>query len=205
MKLQKKLYFLLITIALSLALFGTVASAAKPSIASTRYYMADTTTKKTFGYYRSYSCFKGVSGDRIISVKSSNRKVVSISKNGTRVTVTPKKPGTATLKIKIRRKGKTYTLKQKARIYDFKPFKSIKWGRTKLGIKDFLVSSYALMDDETPQILSITMNSGWKIKKIVDENNRLYRNNTRMKPDIDIYVYYKKDPTHVESFQISCY
>ena len=129
-------------------------------------------TGSKYGNVYSINMGKKTKGAKKVTVKSSNKKVLEpfhFGKPSNDVMASAKKPGKATLTIKVKKGNKTKTYKIKVKVKKrVNPFKSFKVGKIKATSKfkrDQLVD--VNVANNSKKKISIKLKSGYKLKKIV--------------------------------------
>lgn len=144
----------------------TAAAQAKkkaPKVAAKRAVLK----KNTYGDKFYCSFWTAEPKDAIVSMTSSNPKVATLVRKGRVLKGYVKKAGSTVLTARVRRSGKTYTLKQTLKVYDYKPFKSVRIGSGMNYAANLNYDQLAVSEQYgTKGRLQITVNSGWTLKGI---------------------------------------
>jgi Bacterial Ig-like domain (group 2). len=125
------------------------------------YYFPDMSTKST--------TISGLEKDAKVSLKSSNKKVVSVKydKKSNTVLMSPKKAGKATITCKIKQNGKTYTSKCKWTLLKYQnPFAKFKIGSKDYTKKFNKTNNCSIKISYKARKLEIKMKKGYKITRL---------------------------------------
>lgn len=123
-----------------------------------------------------------ISGFKTVSVKSSNPKVIKVTKKADprKITLQAKKAGKATITVKYSWKGRTYTTRAKYTALTY-PLKSIVLNGKKLNLVKnpfwYDIKKYA----KKSATIKVNAAKGWKLKSIT-YNNKKVKNGSSFKP-----------------------
>lgn len=143
---------------------GDVYAAAKktPAVSKTRYVMKN----NTYGDYEYCSFWTADKKDVILSTTSSNPKVASLVKKNQVIRVLMKKAGKTVFTVKVKRSGKTYTLRQELTVCAYKPFKTVKIGSGMNYAANINYDQYAITEQTGKANLKVELNAGWTLKQM---------------------------------------
>lgn len=127
----------------------------------------------------------------LVSVKSSNTKVLEAEKDGTslyNLHLEPKKVGKSTVTVKYKYKGKTYTIRKVCKVKKYPDaIKSLKVNGRSVDLDneefrfDYDISEYK----KTSAKIKLTPDSGWKIQSVdMTIFNDTYDNYKEIKPSV---------------------
>lgn len=215
MKKLKKSISLLFVFAMVISMFTVqplgVSAAEKPSVDLGKecyYYFPPMT-----GSYG--KMINGLKKNAKVTVKSSNKKVVSVKYDKTMkmVCISPKKIGKAVITCKIKQNGKTYTSKGTYTVLKYKnPF-----AKCKIGSKDYTkkfdkYNSCAVKMSKKTQKLQIKMKKGYKITEIKgiknsDASEVKIKNGSKIKTSDYMYIFcsFKDKKGNITDVQFGMY
>lgn len=170
-----------------------------PAVAKTRAVLL----KNTYGDITYCSFWTGSSKDVILSMTSSNPKVASLTKKNLVIRGVVKKAGKTVFTVKVKRSGKTYTLRQTLTVYAYKPFKTLKIGNSMNYAANINYDQYAVCGKSGKERLNLVLNTDWTLQSMYyiysNGTSKLIKNGKLINLDdsgrLKIKVYHKKTKT----------
>lgn len=162
----KRCFSVLLTLVLMFHVFLAVpsevdaASSSKPGFSSSSV-TAFVCTNHSWGM-----AVQNLGNGKVISVKSSSPKVVSVTKNSYGFSYTVLKAGTATVTCKVKKSGKSYTLKVKIKAKKEAPFSYIRVAGKNVYKGNEYKSNFLYGKYGSTAKIEWKLKSGWKLVKV---------------------------------------